>query len=125
MIRRLISLLALIGIFVASNCSKIPVNNDPIIGIWTTTKPTGPTAEGKSAPTKQEWIFNDAYRGRYHSYLGNEIVFQNDFYWSNEQGVYTISYPGTDAEEQQVEFTTVQEIPALQSVEGTILAIRE
>ena len=116
------------------NCSEIPENNDPIIGIWSKTV----ISDTGNQLSKREWTFNDAYLGRYHDYTYNNIVFITDFQWSVENGVYTISYPGTDMPDEIVtlepsstsnnksskEQNTVK-TDALLHTDGATLAIRE
>ena len=93
---RLRTLLLLVVITALGSCSEVPENNDPVIGIW------GQTQAPKDASAKHmervEWIFNDAYLGRYHRYMGNEIIEQTDFkkfcrptFNGNNTGAYTPS----------------------------------
>jgi hypothetical protein len=122
--KKLFSLLSIIGIIAISNCSRIPENNDPILGIWAKTESS--TLNGKSTEsTREEWIFNDVYLGRYQSYSNSKLVFYTDFKWSQENGVYTIIYG-----DPQVEYITVSleqsndpEILALEN--GSVFATRE
>src|SRR3990167_2052477 len=99
--KKLFSLLAIVGIILASNCSRIPENNDPVIGIWSNVVSANASGSDKSA-SRQEWIFNDAYLGRYHSYENTKLAVKTDFKWVHENGKYTISYPGTDFPDQIV-----------------------
>lgn len=79
------------------SCSEIPENNDPIIGIWSkTSSANSQESKQESTASKQEWIFNDAYLGRYHSYTNDNIAFLTDFSWTFDGDTYTISYPGTE-----------------------------
>lgn len=123
--RRIFSLFALLAIIVASNCSRIPENNDPVIGIWTNTLSavSGSTAKQQ---VRQEWIFNDAYLGRYHRYEGNVLSLKTDFQWTKEDALYRISYPGTHMPTNKV---LMKEGPDgesfLQDENGNILAERE
>lgn len=106
------------------NCSKIADNNDPVIGIWSYGAKEAKTTV-TDVPSRQEWIFNDAYLGRYHSYEGEKIKIQTDFKWSQTDGVYTISYPGTSFEDDIVTMEeSVQGVVLLEKL-GGILAIRE
>lgn len=103
------------------SCSKAPINNDPVIGIWTNTAEAD--VSGKTdIQTEYEWIFNDAYLGRHHQYEGSTITVETDFRWEKEEGVYTISYPGTDFPDDTVELIN----STLQSTDdGDVLATRE
>jgi hypothetical protein len=121
--KRLFSLVAILAIVIASNCSRIPENNDPVIGVWSRTEISQSTT-GKLS-VRQEWIFNDAYLGRYHSYEGNTLVFKTDFKWEQEDGLYTISYPGTDMAMAEVRMKEEPEEVILQDEKGNILAKRE
>ncbi len=82
--------IAIFVCFTFFSCSEIPENNDPIIGVWSK------NSSSQTGYSKEEWIFNDAYLGRYHNYTNNNIVFLTDFRWTVEADTYTISYPGTD-----------------------------
>ncbi len=122
--KRLYSLMAILAIIFAANCSRVPENDDPIIGIW-----NDKALEAKSAKTNetthQEWIFNDAYLGRYQSYRNNELNFKTDFKWSEEDGIYTISYPGTDFTVDKVSMKGSLDGDMLEYQNGSLLAIRE
>jgi hypothetical protein len=121
--KRFFSLVAILAIVIASNCSRIPENNDPVIGVWSRTELSQSTT-GKLSE-RQEWIFNDAYLGRYHSYEGNTVVFKTDFKWEQEDGLYTISYPGTDMVTAEVRMKEELEEVILQDEKGNILAKKE
>jgi hypothetical protein len=112
--------LAIIAIVSASNCSRIPENNDPIIGIWNRVE-----LNAEEDISHQEWIFNDAYLGRYHLYIDNSLEIKTDFSWSQEKGKYTISYPGTDMTDDVVSMKMEQSIEVLEDNQGKILAQRE
>ncbi len=110
-------------IFIVS-CSKIEVNNDPVIGIWKN--------EVKSASNinnmvidKEEWIFNDVYLGRFHGYRNGEVTYLTDFRWSFDGNVYTISYPGTDFPEDTVKIKNEEGITYLSRLSGKPFAIRQ
>ena len=118
--KKLFCLLAIISIISVSNCSRIPENNDPIIGIWNKVE-----LNVDNESTFQEWIFNDVYLGRYHQYQNNVLVVKTDFSWSIDKGVYTISYPGTDMSNDVVSMRTEQSIEVLADQQGNILAERE
>ncbi|MBT8234680.1 MAG: hypothetical protein KJO04_00675, partial [Bacteroidia bacterium] len=76
-------------------------------------------------PTKEEWIFNDAYLGRYQVYDNNKVKFYTDFSWEQEDGLYTIKYPGTDKNPQQARRVMMDAQEVLQDEEGNVLALRE
>jgi len=119
-LKKLLCLLAIIAIVSVSNCSRIPENNDPIIGIWNKVE-----LNAEDGITHQEWIFNDAYLGRYHLYIDNSLELKTDFSWSEEKGFYTISYPGTDMSNDVVSMKVDQDIEVLEDNQGSILAQRE
>ncbi|MGB5822374.1 MAG: hypothetical protein WBG90_23020 [Saonia sp.] len=122
--KKLFSFMAILAIIFASNCSQIPENNDPVIGVWSNVSVNVISVTDKQT-TRQEWIFNDAYLGRYHSYTDKQLQIITDFQWSQEDGVYTISYPGTDFPDDIVTMEEGEESTLLQDREGDILAIRE
>lgn len=116
--------MAIIAIILASNCSRVPENNDPIIGIWAKTEITN-TSETERQNNRQEWIFNDVFLGRYHSYNGNILDVKTDFSWTTDNGVYTISYPGTDKPNDTVSMKQSEEGKILEDTQGNVLAHRE
>ncbi|GGD55965.1 hypothetical protein [Muriicola marianensis] len=122
--KKLFSLLALVTIISVSNCTEIPENNDPIIGIWSRVDFVTDQEAGRYT-SKQEWIFNDVYLGRYHAYEGSQLEVKTDFSWTEDNGVYTISYPGTNMPEQRVSMKTSEEGTVLEDIQGNILALRE
>ncbi len=122
--KKLFSFLAIIAIIMVSNCTRIPENNDPVIGVWSNEVITSVSTTDKQT-IRKEWIFNDAYLGRYHSYSNQNLELINDFRWTQEDGTYTITYPGTDL---PVNIVTMEESPEgtlLQDNKGNILAKRE
>lgn len=123
--KKVFSFLAIIAIVLASNCSKIPENNDEVIGIWSSidVQPSSLTAKGQTV--KHEWIFNDAYLGRYHTKVNDSITFKTDFEWSADNEVYTIKYPGTDMEDQTVSMVKTGEVATLTDTAGHTIATRE
>lgn len=123
--KKIFSLLAIIGIILASNCSRIPENNDPVIGIWSDVEVAPSSKTAKQQTIRHEWIFNDAYLGRYHRKTNGSITFKTDFKWSQDNEVYTISYPGTDIENQMVSMKESGEGPMLSDAQGNVLATRE
>jgi hypothetical protein len=123
-VKKLLSLLAIITIISVSNCTEIPENNDPIIGIWSKVEIITDQEAGRQT-SRQEWIFNDVYLGRYHSYEGNQLEVKTDFSWTQENGVYTISYPGTEMPEHRVSMKNGENGTVLEDVQGNVLALRE
>ena len=122
--KHLLSFLAIMGIVLISNCTNIPENNDPIIGIWSNEEITQINAVSKEL-IREEWIFNDAYLGRFHRYDNNKLEFINDFQWSEEDGIYTISYPGTDLPANIVTMQVSEEDTTLKEQNGEVIATRE
>ncbi len=121
--KKLLSLLAIITIISVSNCTEIPENNDPIIGIWSKVEIITDQEAGRQT-SRQEWIFNDAYLGRYHQRQNNELTIKTDFKWTEDNGVYTISYPGTDLPSQLVSMQQTPEGDMLNDNQGQVIAIR-
>jgi len=116
--------MAIVAIVLASNCSRIPENNDPVIGIWYRVDVIN-TSETNKQTVRQEWIFNDVYLGRYQKYNGSQLDFKTDFSWVADKGVYTISYPGTDMTKDVVSMKESPEGMLLEDVKGETLAKRE
>ncbi len=116
--------MAIVTVISMSSCTEIPENNDPIIGIWSKVDFVTDQEAGRYT-SKQEWIFNDVYLGRYHSYEGSQLEVKTDFSWTEDNGVYTISYPGTDMPEHRVSMKTSEEGTVLEDTQGNILALRE
>lgn len=124
--KKIFSFLAIIGILLSSNCTRIAENNDPVIGIWTHLSTNNENKAQKQVITiKQEWIFNDAYLGRYHTYNNKELIVISDFKWSIKDDTYVISYPGLDREEDIVYMEETENGAVLTDNEGQVLAIRE
>ncbi|WP_343485615.1 hypothetical protein [Allomuricauda sp. d1] len=121
--KKFFSLLCIISLIAISNCSRVPENNDPILGIWARTDIS--TAEGKQTTQREEWIFNDAYLGRYHSFNDEKLEFYTDFSWTIEDDVYTIEYRGTDIPEAKVKLMNVDFPETLQLQSGGHFATRE
>ncbi|MGB5359585.1 hypothetical protein [Eudoraea sp.] len=122
--KRLFSFMAIVAIVLASNCSRIPENNDPIIGIWYRVEVINASETSKQT-IRQEWIFNDVYLGRYQKYNGSQLDFKTDFSWVVDKGVYTISYPGTDMTKNVVSMIESPDGMLLEDVKGETLAKRE
>ena len=123
--KKILSLLAIIGIITVSNCTRIPDNNNPVIGIWSDIEISSVDISAKKETIRQEWIFNDAYLGRYHRKQNGSITFKTDFKWSFEDDIYTISYPGTDMPVDLVSMQKSDEKTSLTDSEGNIIATRE
>ncbi|WP_350287702.1 hypothetical protein [uncultured Croceitalea sp.] len=121
--KKLFSLLAIVAIIAVSNCTRVPENDDPILGIWSKANISSETKV--SVSIKEEWIFNDAYLGRYHKYSGNKITFSTDFRWEVTDGVYNIFYGEVDMPEVNVIMDDSGEPQQLQLTQGEIFAIRE
>ena len=123
--KKLFSFLAIIGILLASNCTRITENNDPVIGIWSHIATNGGSTQKQDITVKQEWIFNDAYLGRYHTYHDKNLTVISDFKWVHKDSHYVISYPGLDKEEDIVIMTESNNGIVLADSDGNVLAIRE
>jgi hypothetical protein len=121
--KRVFSLLALIGIFWASNCSRIPDNTDPVLGYWST-EATATLKSSESTQLKKEWVFNDVYLGRYTEFESNTIAVDHDFRWRLENGAYILSYP-EQPDVLKVYLVSEEGVQTLQNEEGDILAIRQ
>ena len=123
--KKFLSLMAIIAIISAANCSRIEENNDPIIGIWFQAK-TVDAANSAKSTVREEWIFNDVYLGRYHEITGNEITLQTDFKWSKEDGKYIVEYRGLENKPNNV--LTIEkksDDTILIKADGNIFALRE
>ncbi|MCR9264516.1 MAG: hypothetical protein NXH86_10180 [Flavobacteriaceae bacterium] len=122
--KKLFSLLSIIGLVAISNCSRIPENNDPILGIWAKTQTS--SIEGKSSnTTREEWIFNDVYLGRYQSYSNSKLVFYTDFKWSEENGTYTIIYGDPQVTDITVNLEHASDPEILTLENGSVFATRD
>ncbi|MEA1785120.1 hypothetical protein U1E44_03380 [Arenibacter sp. GZD96] len=122
--KKICSFLAIVCIILVSNCSKIPENNDPVIGIWIDPL-SGTSLQAGKNTSRQEWIFNDAYLGRFHRYTNKELSLKTDFKWTKEKDVYLISYPGTDLPDQQVILEDLEDGTILKDHDGTVVAVRQ
>ena len=115
-------MLAIIGCIAASNCSRIPENDDPVLGIWVKTEVSNEeTAKDESASISEEWIFNDVFLGRYHRYSDSDIVYYTDFRWEVIDEVYTMSYSEDSLSEIQVSLND----DALELDNGDVFATRK
>jgi hypothetical protein len=122
--KKLFSFVALVGIIFVSNCSRIPENNDPVIGVWTRLEVQTVT-DSEKHNIRREWIFNDAYLGRFHRIEDGKIVIKTDFKWKFEDGKYSISYPGIDRPTDVVILKTAPDKALLERIDGFQLAARE
>jgi len=125
--KKIFSFLAIIAIILVSNCSRIEENNDPVIGIWSNASSSSDNQTNKQTTTRQEWIFNDAYLGRYHDLQNGSVTMKTDFKWTQKNGVYTVSYPGLPDKTNDV-FVIVDKSPEgvlLQDQNGDLIALRE
>ncbi|CAZ96897.1 hypothetical protein Q4603_19490 [Zobellia galactanivorans] len=123
--KKVFSLLSIIAIILVSNCSRIPENDNPVIGIWSDIEVAPASTTAKSQTVRKEWIFNDAYLGRYHRKINGSITFKTDFKWSYENDKYIISYPGTDMEDQVLSMKSSEEGNTLADAIGNVIAVRE
>jgi len=124
--KRFFSMLAIVGFFAVSNCSRIPENNDPVLGIWVRTELVNEDTNKDDTPSvREEWIFNDVYLGRYHRYSNNEIVFYTDFQWEVVDEVYTISYSHGEMPEVEFSLRLSEENEMLELENGAVFAIRK
>lgn len=123
--KKLFSFFAIIGILLASNCTRITENNDPVIGIWSHIETNGGLTQKQEVTVRQEWIFNDAYLGRYHTYHNKDLTVISDFKWVHKDSLYVISYPGLDKEEDIVLMTESDNGTILADPNGNVLAIKE
>ena len=121
--KKLFSLLAIIGIVLASNCSRIPENNDAIIGVWQKAD-RKEISETEKETSFKIWTFNDAYLGRYNHQLNQVETMKTDFRWTADDDTYTISYPGTDLADQVVTLDSTDKHEVLRDLKGEIVAIR-
>ncbi|WP_422081376.1 hypothetical protein [Ulvibacterium sp.] len=122
--KKFFSFLAIIAIISVSNCSRIAENNDQVIGIWSNVTKIS-TEKTQNQTFREEWIFNDAYLGRYHAIENGKITVKTDFRWSQDDGIYTISYPGLDRADDHVTLNESEEGSMLEDINGNPFAIRE
>ncbi|MDF0716027.1 hypothetical protein PY092_07710 [Muricauda sp. 334s03] len=122
--KKLFSLLSIVGIIAISNCTSVPENHDPILGIWAKTESS--SIEGKSTSTvREEWIFNDVYLGRYQRYSDSKLIFYTDFKWSQEKGTYSITYGDPQVTDITVSLEKAKEPEQLTLDNGSVFATRE
>ncbi|MBO0329144.1 hypothetical protein [[Muricauda] lutisoli] len=122
--KKLFSLLSIIGIIAISNCTRVPENNDPILGVWARTQSS--SIDGKSdSSIREEWIFNDVYLGRYQRYSNSELIFYTDFKWSQKNGNYSIVYGDPQVTDITVSLEKAKEPEVLTLDNGSVFATRE
>ena len=102
------------------NCSTIETTDDPILGIWVNELQSELIIEGEIV-TEEEWIFNDIFKGRFHGYRNGEVVYEMDYRWTIENGVYTLVYNGGELNE----ITFRMEDEVLRALKGSVIAFRE
>ncbi|MEX0313600.1 MAG: hypothetical protein AB3N18_05445 [Allomuricauda sp.] len=123
--KKLFSLLSIICIIAISNCSSIPENNDPILGTWVKNSSTQNESANKNSTTREEWIFNDVYLGRYQSYTNSNLTFYTDFRWSEENGRYTIIFGDEHVTDVIVSLEESNDPEILALENGSVFATRE
>jgi hypothetical protein len=106
--------------FLFFSCSEVETAEDPILGIWMNELQTELVIEGEMV-TDQEWIFNDLYKGRFHGYRNGEVVYEMDYNWSNENGIYTLTYNAGELST----ITFRMEDTVLRAIEGSVVAVRD
>lgn len=122
--KKFFSLLAIITIISVSNCTRIPENNDPVLGIWSKTQISS-IADKQQALQKEEWIFNDAYLGRYNLYSDETLIFYTDFRWSVDGEMYSITYGEEELQDTEVIMDITGEPEQLEFATGGLFALRE
>ena len=122
--KKLFSLLSIVGIIAISNCTRVPENHDPILGIWAKTESS--SIEGKNSSTvREECIFNDVYLGRYQRYSNSKLIFYTDFKWSQEKGTYSIIYGDPEVTDITVSLEKAKTPEILTLDNGSVFATRE
>lgn len=122
--KKLFSLLSIVAVIVISNCSEIPENNDPILGIWSQSQ-ENLTTDTLASTEREEWIFNDVFLGRYQRYSGSQVVFFTDFAWERTEDDYSIEYRHDDVTDVTVRLETIDETDQLTLQDGNTFAIRQ
>ncbi|MGX1929680.1 hypothetical protein [Flagellimonas sp. 2504JD4-2] len=123
--KKLFSLLSIICIIAISNCSSIPENNDPILGTWVKNSSIQNEDSNKNSSTREEWIFNDVYLGRYQSYTDTNLTYYTDFRWSEENGRYTITFGDENVTDVIVSLEESNDPEILALENGSVFATRE
>ncbi len=122
--KKLFSLLSIVCIITVSNCTSIPENNDPILGIWVRHSTSQDSDKGNQT-TREEWIFNDVYLGRYQSYSNSKLTFYTDFRWTEKDGLYTITYSEEEIVDVIVSLENTNDPETLSLENGAVFATRE
>ncbi|WP_420320073.1 hypothetical protein [Flagellimonas sp.] len=123
--KKLFSLLSIICIIAISNCSSIPENNDPILGTWVKNSSILDEGTNKNSTTREEWIFNDVYLGRYQTYTNSNLIFYTDFRWSEENGKYSITFGDEQVSDVIVSLQESNDPEILALENGSVFATRE
>ncbi|NQZ45119.1 MAG: hypothetical protein HRT65_12480 [Flavobacteriaceae bacterium] len=118
--KKFFSFLAIITLIAVSNCTQVPENDDPVLGIWAKS-----AIAAQDTNEREEWIFNDAFLGRYQRYVDNELTFYTDFSWSETDGMYTVTYKGTDIPTASIVLNAQEKIEQLEYTNGEVFAYRE
>ncbi|SNZ01847.1 hypothetical protein [Flagellimonas pacifica] len=121
--KKIFSLLSIVCIIAISNCTSIPENNDPILGIWAKSSSSIDNKNGNT--TREEWIFNDVYLGRYQRYSNSKLTFYTDFKWSEENGAYNIIYADAEVNDVTVNLEETNDPEVLALENGSVFATRE
>ena len=119
------TLLGLLVLAAVTNCSRIPENNDPILGIWVKSSVEPAAPESTSIQLKEEWIFNDVYLGRYQVYHNNRLHFYTDSSWELQNGTYLIDYYGTEMPKDSVHLDQNSDPEQLLMNSGEVFAQKE
>ncbi|TKD61793.1 lipocalin family protein [Flavobacterium sp. ASW18X] len=90
--KRLLYIMGIFAVVLVSNCSEIPENNDPILGVWVKTELQQDASKNTNSNVKEEWTFNDVYLGRYERFKNGSLEYSTDFSWEVDNGVYSLKY---------------------------------
>ncbi|WP_299486215.1 hypothetical protein [uncultured Allomuricauda sp.] len=123
--KKLFSLLSIISIIAISNCSSIPENDNPILGTWVKNSLNPDETTNKSSTTREEWIFNDVYLGRYQTYTNSNLTYYTDFRWSEEDGKYSITFGDDQVTDVIVSLQESNDPEILALENGSVFATRE
>lgn len=123
--KKLFSLLSIISIIAISNCSSIPENDNPILGTWVKNSLNSDETTNKSSTTREEWIFNDVYLGRYQTYTNSNLTYYTDFRWSEEDGKYSITFGDEQVTDVIVSLQESNDPEILALENGSVFATRE
>ena len=123
--KRRYTFLGLLVLAVAINCSRIPENNDPILGIWVRSSVESSAPDSQIIQVKEEWIFNDVYLGRYQVFHNNSLHFYTDYAWELRGDTYLIDYYGTDFPKDSVQLDNLTDPRQLLMPSGQVFAEKE